>query len=128
MRRALTAVLAAALLTACGGGGDDGAAKKDTNGCPLADKAFVAYDEFQKGLLDGTSTPADAAGKLKTVKDQMEKVALIAGPELKTNAEAAALSAGRLRVALSGGGGDVSIETPKLKAEMVAASGYCRNQ
>ena len=131
MRRTL-AILALSTLTACASGdGDeasDGGTKKDKNGCALAEKAFVAYDEISQAATDGTGTIGDTSADLKTIKDNMEKVQTIAASELATLARTSAVAAGRMRVALSGSGdSDVAADTTTLKNSIKAASTYCHS-
>jgi hypothetical protein len=114
--------LVALLLAACSSESDSGGAKY---GCALAEKAFVAYDDSVDGARNNTATPADLIKDMNTVKDKMEEVASIANGELKVHAESAALSAGRIRVALSGGDADVTAEASSLRKEMLAASTLC---
>lgn len=119
--------LSVVLLAACSGGGGDLDQSSPKYGCATAENAFLAYDESVKGATDGTSTPADLAKLMGTVHDKMDSVATIANGELKQHATSAALSAGRIRVALDGGGSDVKAEAASLRTEMHAASKLCHS-
>lgn len=128
----LTAVLAAGCATSSTGGAaaqsSPDAPKKNTEGCATATKGLIAYSEMRDGAQDQTMTPADMAGKLKTVSEKLGDVATIAAPELAADAKAASVAAGHLRVALLGQGDfDVEAENTTLGAKLDAVALYCKD-
>lgn len=128
----LTAVLAAGCAVSSTGGtaaapSSPEPPKRDRNGCATAAKGLIAYSEMREGAQNQTMTPSDMAGKMKTIAEKMDDVALIAAPELAADAKAAALAAGHLRVALLGQGDfDVAAENSTLGEKLDAVALYCK--
>lgn len=111
------------LLAGCSG---TGAGSSDApEGCYTAESAFSAFDDVRDGFADQTVTEADAAAAMKKINDKLSDAASIASDPVKSHFAAAAVSAGRIRVALSGGVGDVSGEVETLKTEIFAAADIC---
>lgn len=116
-------VVCGLLLTGCSASGSGSDAPE---GCYTAESAFGAFDDVRAGITDGTSTPADTASAMKKIHDKLSDAASIASPPVKAHFEAAAVSAGRIRVALMGGGdANVSSEVATLKTEIFAAADIC---
>lgn len=135
MRRTL-ATLALILTAGCAASssGDSNAGsapeqpKKDTNGCATAHSGLAAYSDMLDGVRDKTATPADTAKSMGKIAEKMGSVATIAAPELATHAQAAALAAGHLRVALLGQGEfDVAAENKTMGSELDAVALYCKD-
>lgn len=100
---------------------------KNTDGCGLARQALGEYSDTLRAMQDKTATIEDSASGFGKVSGKFGDVALIAAADLAPHARAASVSAGRLRVALTGQGDgvDVSAEAATLRTEAAAVDTYC---